>query len=193
MIRCAIVDRTYRGKIDARRWMACGVEYVQLREKMVDAGDLSKLARWVLQDLGEVGPGMKLLVNGRADVAAAVGAVGVHLTAHPEELTPQQVREVFAKAGRGEPSVSVSCHTLAEVQRACRAGASFAFFGPVFEKRVGGQAVARGVGLDVLRKACQAAGAMPVLAIGGVSEENAGLCEEAGAAGIAAIRMFGAQ
>jgi len=63
-------------------------------------------------------------------------------------------------------------------------GADFAVFGPVFEK-VG---TSLSTGLDALRGACL--GHMPVLAIGGVTLENARACAAAGAAGIAAIRLF---
>jgi thiamine-phosphate pyrophosphorylase len=79
----------------------------------------------------------------------------------------------------------VSCHTADEVRRAESHGADFAVFGPVFEK-VG---TPLSVGLDALRAACHLA-RMPVLAIGGITLENAGACVEAGAAGIAAIRLF---
>ena len=64
-------------------------------------------------------------------------------------------------------------------------------FAPVFEK--GGE---RGVGLEALRAACRAspdaspAVTLPVLALGGVTLDNAQACLEAGAAGIAGIRLF---
>jgi thiamine-phosphate pyrophosphorylase len=138
----------------------------------------------------EHGGKTKLLVNGRADVAVAAGADGVHLTSRPGELTAEQVRRVFAAAGRGEPVVSASCHTLDEVRGAVAGGVGLVLFGPVFEKRVGGEVVVRGVGMEALRKACEVAGGMPVLALGGVTAENAVACVEAGAAGVAGIRLF---
>ncbi len=80
-------------------------------------------------------------------------------------------------------TIGASCHTQAEVARAAQAGADFAVFGPVFEK-----ARARPTGLDALREVCQEK--IPVLALGGVTLENAESCMQAGAAGIAAIRLF---
>ncbi len=141
--------------------------------------------------LREVGGKTKLLVNGRADVAVAAGADGVHLTSRPGELTAEQVRRVFAAAGRGAPLVSASCHTLEDVRRAVDGGVDLVLSGPVFEKRVAGEVVVAGVGLEALREACTAAAGKPVLALGGVTWENAALCLEAGAAGVAGIRLFG--
>ena len=80
--------------------------------------------------------------------------------------------------------IAVSCHTADEVRQAEAQGADFAVFGPVFEK-VG---TSIRVGLDALRAACS--GHMPVLAVGGITLANASACREAGAAGIAAIRLF---
>ena len=81
------------------------------------------------------------------------------------------------------PVVGVSCHTVADVVAATQAQATLAVFGPVFEK-----AGATASGLGGLRSACRTE--LPVLALGGVTTENARLCIEAGAAGIAGIRMF---
>jgi len=173
-----------------RRWSHEGVDYVQLREKQMAAGELVKLAVAMLVVLRESGS-TKLLVNGRPDVAVAAGADGVHLTAQEGELTVAQVREVFEAAGAGTPVISVSCHTLEEVRRAGADGADFILFGPVFEKRVEGEMVGEGVGLEKLQEACDAADRMPVLALGGITWPRAELCIEAGAAGVAGIRLFG--
>jgi thiamine-phosphate pyrophosphorylase len=64
-------------------------------------------------------------------------------------------------------------------------------FGPVFEKRVDGEMVGKGVGLEKLQEACNEAGNTPVLALGGVTWPRAELCIEAGASGVAGIRLFG--
>ncbi len=172
----------------AARWAADGVDFVQLREKTMEAGALTALARKMVAVLE---PHTKLLVNGRADVAIAAGAAGVHLTSHRDELTPGQVRRVFALAGAAVPVVSVSCHTVEDAQRARDGGAEIIVFCPVFEKRVDGVRVAEGVGLKMLRRVCAAVAPAKVLALGGVTLGNAQRCVDAGAAGIAGIRLFG--
>jgi thiamine-phosphate pyrophosphorylase len=191
MLRYAITSGDGWAAIErAHRWAREGVQFVQLREKQLGAGELVKLAtalRAALREAGET----KLLVNGRVDVAVAAGADGVHLTSRAGELTPEQVRQVFRATGAALPVVSVSCHTLDEVQRAVADGVDLILFGPVFEKRVAGAVVAEGVGLETLREACAAAAGTPVLALGGVTWANAELCIETGAAGVAAIRLFG--
>jgi thiamine-phosphate pyrophosphorylase len=80
-------------------------------------------------------------------------------------------------------TVGVSCHTPAEVAKAAAQGADFAVFGPVFEKKS-----AQPSGLDALREACRER--IPVLALGGITLENAESCVRSGAAGIAGIRLF---
>jgi thiamine-phosphate pyrophosphorylase len=86
--------------------------------------------------------------------------------------------------------VGVSCHSVEEVERAREAGVDLIVFGPVFEKRVEGHLVQRGEGLEALRRACEVAGGVPVLALGGVTMEVARECLETGAAGVAGIRLF---
>jgi thiamine-phosphate pyrophosphorylase len=191
MLKCAITSGEGWAALEhVRRWSHEGVQYVQLREKQLAAGELVKLAaamRAVLRESGET----KLLVNGRPDVAVAAGADGVHLTAQEGELTVEQVRAVFGAAGAGTPMISVSCHTLEEVRRGVGEGVDFILFGPVFEKRVEGEMVGEGMGLQKLQEACDAANGTPVLALGGVTWPRAELCIEAGASGVAGIRLFG--
>jgi thiamine-phosphate pyrophosphorylase len=197
MVRYAITDGS-GGSVEgragllarARRWAAEGVAFVQLRERSLEGGELLALAEAMVEALHASGRGTKLLVNGRPDVAVAAGADGVHLTAREGELTPAQVRQVFAAAGAQAPVVSVSCHGVAEVERAAAGGADLVLFGPVFEKRVEGVVVVEGVGLAMLEAACRAAGRTPVLALGGVTAENLARCVDVGAAGVAGIRLF---
>ena len=181
------VQRSAEQVRHAERWAAEGIDFVQLREKDLEAGALAELAGRLVRAMRSR---TKLLVNGRADVAVAAGAAGVHLTAHPDELTPVQVRQIFGLAGVDAPVISASCHTLAEVERAQDSGVDLILFGPVFEKRVGGEVVLGGVGLEALRRACVAAAPVKVLALGGVTRENAGACINAGAAGVAGIRLL---
>lgn len=172
------------------------MNYVQLRERHLGAGEMMRIARLMLAVFQEsagsedAGTGPRLLVNHRADVAAAVGA-GVHLTSSPGELTAAEVRRVFAAVGsHPSPLISISCHSLEEVRRAAAEKVHLVLFSPVFEKRVQGNRVSSGVGLEMLRQATALAGQTRVLALGGVTDANADLCMQAGAAGIAGIRLF---
>jgi thiamine-phosphate pyrophosphorylase len=189
MLRCAITDRGYRAG-DGARWSRDGVDFVQLRDKTLDAGELARIARAIVAEIRSAGGKTQLLVNGRADVAAAMDAAGVHLTARAGELTPEQVRRVFAQVGRRVPMVSVACHSDDEVVRARESRAALILFGPVFEKRVGGERVQEGVGFEALRRACGLAKPIPVLALGGVTAANVSACLKVGAQGFASIRAF---
>lgn len=165
---------------------AAGIEYVQLREKNLTPRALEELARKAVGALG--GSQTRLLINSRTDMALACGAHGVHLPAN--DLAASEVRAIFARAGKSEPVIGVSTHAAAEVASAEAHGASFAVFGPVFEKN----GSANREGLEQLRKICHRAEAaqppMPVWALGGITLENAKQCAPAGAAGIAGIRLF---
>ena len=174
---------------DARRWAEEGLEFVQLREKWMAAGEMVELAKAMMGVFQEAGGRTKLLVNGQTDVAVAAGADGVHLTAGVGELRVGQVRQVFAGVGRAAV-VSVSCHSVEEVRRAAAGGVDLILFGPVFEKRVDGVLVSVGKGVEMLREACAVAGRIPVLGLGGVTDEGVGMCLDAGAAGMAGIRLY---
>ena len=165
-------------------WSRTGVDYVQIREKDLKAAELAELAAELVSTVRAAGNRTRVLLNGPADAAVAAGCDGVHL---PSNMPASAIPE--AKTALRGGVVSVSCHTLAEVKMALHSGATLALFAPVFEKRVGVEVVS-GQGLDALAAACRAAGTMPVFALGGVTEENARECIQAGAAGIAAIRLF---
>src|SRR6185312_15689432 len=165
---------------------AAGIEYIQLREKDLETGAVEELARKAMTALA--GSRTRLLINSRADVALACGAHGVHLPAN--DLSASEVRAIFARANMAEPVIGVSTHSATEVASAEAHGANFAVFGPVFEKR--GSANREGV--EQLRRICRRTEAaqppMPVWALGGITLDNAQQCVAAGAAGIAAIRLF---
>ena len=161
-----------------------GVDFIQLREKDLRAQELEELARQVVQIVRGSSASTRLLINSRCDVALAVGADGVHLRS--ADISPQDARDIWRKAGsKQNPVIAVSCHTEAEVAMAAGSGADFAVFGPVFDKKDG---TGTSGGVDMLRSACQHK--IPVLALGGVTIENAAMCVQAGAAGIAGIRLF---
>ena len=172
-----------------------GVDYIQLREKDLSARDLESLSSDALSIITRLRTANRelrtaLLINSRTDIAMAVGADGVHLRS--EDVTPADIRAIWKQCGAGAlarelprqtPLIGVSSHSPQEVGRAAENHADFAVFAPVFEKKD-----AQKAGLDSLCQACKEN--IPVLALGGVRLENAKACLDAGAAGIAGIRLF---
>lgn len=147
--------------------MALGMDYIQIREKDLSARELFEFVSAVMKRRGA--QRSKILVNSRADIAVAAGADGVHLPSYAPIATLPGLL------------VARSCHTEEDVRAA---KADFVVFGPVFDSPGKGEPV----GLDALRRVCR--DPKPVFALGGVTRENEYLCREAGAAGIAAIRLF---
>ena len=193
MQRYAITNRTSFASAEVLPkhlggWGGGGVEWVQVREKDLSQQALlelvSTLAALLPPRRADAKLRTKLLVNGLpAALAHACGANGVHL---PGGASAEQVQAAVLVAGL----VSVSCHTLPEVQAARAGGAAAVLWAPVFEKRLGDQQLKTGSGLPALHEACAAAQSVPVFALGGVTLENAGTCIAAGACGVAGIRLF---
>lgn len=161
-----------------------GLDWIQIREKDLSARSLAGLVRSALR-LAK--PGQRILVNDRLDVALATGAHGVHLG---ESSLPAADVVRWLRSSSVPPGflVGVSCHSLESARSAALAGASYVFFGPVFATP-SKAAYGPPQGLDRLAEVCRAAG-VPVLALGGITVENANSCLAAGASGIAAIRLF---
>lgn len=169
-----------------RAALAAGVDYVQIREKSLSTRDLFRLVEGAVA----VRRSGRLLVNDRADVALACGADGVHLPAERPPATEiralaaqSKARLALDDAGPGF-LVGVSCHSVEEVERAAAEAADFAVLGPIFTTPGKGSPL----GLEPLELAARLP--IPVLALGGLTLENAGRCLEAGAAGVAGIRLF---
>jgi thiamine-phosphate pyrophosphorylase len=178
-----------------------GIDYIQLREKGLSARELERLATEALTAVRNTTPlrtenrelrtelRSRLLINSRTDLALATGADGVHLRA--DDITPIEARGIVGLAAHRPPTtdhflIAASCHSTQDVMRAESEGADFAAFAAVF-----GKSTAPGAppaGLAALGEACRAK--IPVIALGGITIENAASCLEAGAAGIAGIRLF---
>jgi thiamine-phosphate pyrophosphorylase len=168
MIRFCIADRTLNFTRD--------VDWVQVRDKELPARELIVVVRLAM---GRVG---KVLVNSRVDVALAAGAAGVHL---PSGSIAAPEWRAITPAGF---LIGVSCHSLEDVVLAEREGADYAVFGPVFDPLSKAPDLpARG--LEELGRVARAV-RIPVLALGGITEENAADCGARGAGGGAGITMF---
>lgn len=187
----------------------CGIDYIQLREKDMPIRELESLAGEAVRIIRDAWKKTgtenrelrtRLLINSRTDVALAAGADGVHLPAN--DVSPADVQKAWKDAvshvdastlglarltsNYGDPLIGISCHSPEEVVQAASVRATFAVFAPVFQKKDAPGITP--VGLDALRRACQAS--VPVFALGGVTLLNAKSCLDAGAVGIAGISLF---
>lgn len=161
-----------------------GVDWIQIREKDLSGRELAKLAE---QAILRAGNGSSVLVNDRVDVACAAGTAGVHLGEN--SLPPSEARKLVSRNGaQANFLVGTSAHSLEGAMQAEQAGADYVIFGPVFTtpSKAG---LGEPQGLERLGEVCRGL-KVPVLAIGGITLENASGCIKAGAAGIAAIRLF---
>jgi thiamine-phosphate diphosphorylase len=161
-----------------RRAIDGGVDFIQIREKDMEDGALFELVCRVM-DLAR-GTGCRILVNGRADIALAAGAHGVHLPSGG--LRPSEIRPWIPKGF----IVGVSVHTMKEIRSGI--DTNYVLLGHVFPT-ASKQGLGLPLGLDCLRKVC-ARIPLPVFALGGMRPESLGPVLNAGAAGIAGISIF---
>ena len=158
-----------------------GVDLIQIRERGMDDRALSDLTRRAVELTRETAS--RVVVNDRADIALAAGAAGVHLRA--DSFAAARVR-VLAPKGF---SIGRSVHATADaVAAAAAGGCDYLLFGTVFFSRSkpANHPVA---GLEALRDVCRSV-RLPVLAIGGISLDNAAEVARAGASGVAGISLF---
>lgn len=198
MLRCAITDRGRWPGSESEKcaalvrqaalWAEQGIELIQLREKDLSTAALTQLAREILDAITPART--VLLVNSDVDAAVAAKAHGVHLTLKPGAPTPYEVALRYAGAGLAQPLITISCHNLGEIERVIPTQPDAILFAPVFGKIVAGKTITPAAGLEALSAACRTAAPIPVFALGGVTQGRAQLCLEAGAAGIAGIRLF---
>lgn len=157
------------------------VSLVQIREKALRVRVLHELVRRASEITR--GSSTRLLVNDRFDIARAAGADGVQLT--EISLPPRVVREICGT----EFLIGASTHSVESARAARAGGADFVVFGPVFETE-SKHAFGPPQGLEKLLEVTGALEGFPVIAIGGVTLDNAEKCFAAGASGIAAIKLF---
>ena len=203
-------------KDKVRAAFAAAVDYVQVREKDLEAGALAALVEeltriraamehpglpWTVMERlrnpsrgdsplgtdrqGALAPSepppSRLLVNDRLDVARTCGADGLHLPA--DSLPTAAVRKYVGK----DWIVGVACHSAEEVELAAEAGADYVLVAPVFD--TASKPGMTPMGLAAFAAICRRA-TIPVFALGGVNVENARSCLDAGARGLAGIRLF---
>jgi len=152
-----------------------GVDIVHWRDKSTVGVDRAELA---CRLRGIVHSPSLFFVNGDPEIAKLVGADGLHL---PENGMP--VGQARLIAGEGI-MIGRSIHSVDAARRAEREGADYIVAGTIFASK--SHANRPGAGLEFLTEVCQAV-SIPVVAIGGVTPENAGGCLRAGASGVAVL------
>jgi thiamine-phosphate diphosphorylase len=148
---------------------------VQLRGPGLSTAMLEKEANELVRAVS-----VPVLISSRCDVVLATGAAGVNL---PES----DISVADARSLLGRRVVGRSVHSIPDAQRAEREGADYVIFGPVWESA--SHPDTHPVGLVALARLVRSMG-IPVLAIGGVTEERVARILDSGAAGYAAIRLF---
>ena len=155
-----------------------GIPLVQIREKGIPAKLLFELTKAAVQICR--GSKTSVLVNGRGDVAVEANADGVHL---PENGVPVgAVRRIIPNGFL----IGVSCHDISSAMKAKTDGADFVTMSPVFDTPRKGTPV----GLEMIADCVRQLDEFPVIALGGINEDNIDAVINTGAAGFAAIRML---
>jgi thiamine-phosphate pyrophosphorylase len=150
-----------------------GVQWVQLREKNGTRREIFKTAR-LLKAMAAAN-GVTLIINDHADIALAVDADGVHLG--QDDLPLAEARKIM-----GGKIIGISTHSLTQAIAAAEGGADYIGFGPIFHSTTKDAGPARGVGeLRTIKAGVR----IPVVAIGGITEENMAGVFAAGADAVA--------
>ena len=176
-----ITDRRLSGLSHAEQ-VACladgGATFIQLREKHLSPREFYRAAEEALRVARE--RGVKLIVNDRADIALALGADGLHLG--QDDMPPEAARALLGEGA----IIGFSTHNVAQAVEAARLPVAYVAIGPVFatSSKSNPDPV---VGLEGVARVRQAVGHIPLVAIGGITRENARAVLEAGADSVAVI------
>ena len=158
-----------------------GTTLVQLREKDLSDCEFIQEAISVKRLCERFG--VPLLINDNVNVALRSGADGVHLG--QDDLPLQEARKMLGP----NKIIGISTHTVEEAMKAEQGGADYVGVGSVFATQT--KLDANVLSIDYIREICQAV-TIPVVAIGGIKEENMDVLRNTGVAGIAVVSaIFG--
>lgn len=177
----AILDADQAGGPDtslARILAGAGVKLIQIRDKKASTRKLFNASKRLVEALGP--PGVRVIVNDRPDIAAMIGAGGVHMGR--EDLPVEAARKICG----GSCWVGVSTHNLEQLREANLTSADYIAIGPIFPT-VTKDNPDPVVGLKLLHAARQLT-QKPLVAIGGITIESAEATFRAGADSVAVVR-----
>ena len=156
-----------------------GAAFIQLREKHLSPREFYAEAEEALKVARA--RGAKLIINDRADIALAIGADGVHLG--QDDMPPEAARTLLGEAA----VIGFSTHNVEQAVAAARLPVDYVAVGPVFATTSKEKPDPQ-VGLEGLRRVREAVGAsVRLVAIGGITRENARSVLAAGADSVALI------
>lgn len=162
----------------ARAYLDGGARFLQLRAKTLPSSRFLEICDAVVALAREAGA--LVIVNDRVDLAKLSGASGVHVG--QDDLPVAETRALLGD----EAIVGFSTHSVAQVQAALTQPSSYIAVGPVFGTRTKDTGY-EAVGLRLVADAARLCGERPVVAIGGVTLDNAPSVLEAGASCLAVI------
>ena len=146
-----------------------------LREKDLPDAEYEKLAAKVLEIYKTAG--IPVFLHSRMEIAERLGCENIHLSIPVLQDLPDVQRDVLTTNFK---EISVSCHSMEDVELAVKSGATQIVLGTIFETEC--KKGLKGRGLEFVREIC-ANCPVPVYAIGGINEERLPQVMEAGAAG----------
>lgn len=172
------IDRGYEPADLAQRFLDGGARLIQLRAKDAPSG---LFLDWADAICAAAAPyGASLIVNDRADIALMAGAAGVHVG--QEDMPAAAIRRLAPAPF----VVGLSTHTPAQIAAAARELVDYLAVGPIFGTRTKDTGY-DAVGLALVGEASRNAAGLPVVAIGGVTLQNARSAIDAGASSVAVI------
>ena len=176
----AVTDRSWLGEeslcSQVEKALRGGVSFVQLREKQLDDERFLAEARELKALCARFG--VPFVINDRVDIALAVDADGVHVG--QEDMAVKEARRLL---GPGK-IVGATCKTVEQARLAAAEGADYIGSGAMFPSTA--KPEAQGISFDTLRAICAGA-EIPVVAIGGITEENLPSLTGTGVAGAAVV------
>jgi thiamine-phosphate diphosphorylase len=176
-----ITDRRISGLSHAEqveKLIEGGARFIQLREKHLAPKDFYLEAEKALAFARA--RNVKIIINDRVDLASALKTDGVHLG--QDDLPPAEARKILGETA----IIGFSTHSVEQAIAAVKFPVDYIAIGPIFETSTKENPDAV-VGIESLRQVRKSIGAFPLVAIGGITHENARLCLEAGADSVAVI------
>lgn len=154
-----------------------GSTFIQLREKNLPGAEFFNHAMRAVKLARQ--RSVRIIINDRADIALATKADGVHLG--QDDLPPEAARRILGN----DAIIGYSTHNLDQARRAQSLPIDYLAIGPIFPttSKSDSEPV---LGLEGVRLVAQVAG-LPVVAIGGITLENAASVIDAGATSVAVI------